>query len=282
MKKTKIFAVIAAVALSLTTSLVAFAANSTPSDLPGERPAITAEQKAEVQSKMAGRLEQALEDGRITQEQHDAVIDGFQSGEIPDSGWRGFGHGAKGERPELTDEQMVDMQTKMKARLDQALAEGKLTQEQYDAIINGIQDFQNGEKPSFGEWDFGRGSEGERSDFGEGKFGHGFNGEMPELTEEQKADMQSRMTGFLDQALESGMITQEQYDAIINAIQTGEMPDFGAMGFGRGFRGERPAMTDEQNADATNFHGGRGFWGRTGVSGAGTQSVPTNSAGISI
>ena len=41
------------------------------------------------------------------------------------------------ERPELTDEQKVEMQSKMKDRLAQDLADGKITQEQYDAIING-------------------------------------------------------------------------------------------------------------------------------------------------
>jgi hypothetical protein len=141
MKMTKVFAVITVVALLSTTSVVAFAASSTPGNSPKERPALTDEQRAE-------------------------RFGGFKNGERPDFGGRGI----KGERPEMTDEQKAEMQAKMQEKLAQALAEGKITQEQYDAMING-------DMTGFG----GR--------------GHGFKGEKPEITDEQKAEFGNGRNG---------------------------------------------------------------------------------------
>jgi hypothetical protein len=60
------------------------------------------------------------------------------------SGFGGRGHGfvdrGKGfncERPEMTDEQKAEMKAKMQEQLAQDLADSKITQEQYDAMING-------------------------------------------------------------------------------------------------------------------------------------------------
>ena len=140
----------------------------------------------------------------------------------------------------LTDEQKsemeakrIEMQEDMKARLAQDLADGKITQEQYDERIAAI---ENGEMP---------GMRGGRS---------GFCGEMPELTDEQKAEMEAKKAGMLEemktrlaQELADGKITQEQYDERIAAVENGKM--HGMRGGKQGFNGEMPELTDEQKAE---------------------------------
>ena len=101
---------------------------------------LTEQQKTDMQAKMNERLEQALADGTITQEQYDAMIDALQNGEWPN-------------RAELTEQQKADMQAKMNERLAQALEDGTITQEQYDEILTA---FENGERPTH-KGGFGRG-----------------------------------------------------------------------------------------------------------------------------
>jgi len=120
----KILAVISIfVLLAAISGTSAFAAGGS-GNTSKERTAMTAAQKAERQAKM---------------EEHRA------NGEKPKH------DRAKGERPELTDEQKAEMKAKMEERLAKALADGKITQEQYDAMING-------EMPMRGER--GKGGEG--------------------------------------------------------------------------------------------------------------------------
>lgn len=66
----------------------------------------------------------------------------------------------------LTDEQKAQLATQQKAQLAQALAEGKLTQERYDEMIQSI---DSGEMP-------------------------GTKGEREEMSDEQKAQMEARRT----------------------------------------------------------------------------------------
>ena len=146
---------------------------------------LTDEQKSEMDAKrtemqedMKARLTQDLADGKITQEQYDERMAAVENGEM--HGMRGGRSGFCGEMPELTDEQKAEMEAKkaemqeeMKARLAHDLADGKITQEQYDeriaAVENGKMHGMRGGKP-------------------------GFNGEMPELTDEQKAEMEAKRT----------------------------------------------------------------------------------------
>jgi len=146
----------------------------------------------------------------------------------------------KGTEPELTDEQKAEMEAKraemleeIKARLAQELADGKITQEQYDekiaAIENGKMHGMRGSKP-------------------------GFKGEKPELTDEQKAEMEAKRAEMLEeikahlaQELADGKITQEQYDEKLAAIENGEM--HGMRGSRPGCKGEKPELTDEQKAE---------------------------------
>ena len=89
--------------------------------------------------------------------------------------------------------------------------------------------------------------------------------EMPELTDEQKAEMKAKFLEMLNKRLEQGKITQEQYDEMLTAIENGEMIHPGMpMGkpfgfhkpedFNPGEKGEkpefeRPELTEEQKAE---------------------------------
>jgi uncharacterized membrane protein len=76
-----------------------------------------------------------LAEGKITQEQYDEKLAAIESGE-----WRGgFGKFPEGERPELTEEQKAEAKAKEQERLDKMLAEGKITQEQYDEKLSAIE-----------------------------------------------------------------------------------------------------------------------------------------------
>lgn len=73
----------------------------------------------------------------------------------------------------------------------------------------------------------------------------------PLMTEEQKAEMQSKMEERLAQALADGKITQEQYDSILDGTCEGKMCKFGDFcgGMmhkfgGRGFKGEKPDLNN--------------------------------------
>lgn len=120
-------------------------------------------------------------------------------------GGRGKGKGQKGnmsERPELTEEEKAEMKARRDERLAQDLADGKITQEEYEEMINS--DFQ-----------IGRGNRGER----------------PELTEEEKAEMKAKRDERLAQDLAYGKITQEEYDERINCEFDGENRKYKGRGF---------------------------------------------------
>ncbi len=190
-----------------------------------QKPELTEEQKAEMAENAKTKLDEKLASGELTQEQYDEIIARIESGDL-----RGFGgkrHGIMGERPELpegavkaeriqkpelTEEQKAEMAENAKAALDEKLASGELTQEQYDEIIAKI---DSGDLRGFG---------GKR---------HGIMGERPELTEEQKAEMAENAKTKLDEKLASGELTQEQYDEIIAKIESGDLRGFGGKRHGR-------------------------------------------------
>ena len=122
----------------------------------------------------------------------------------------------------LTDDQKEQLANEAEEKLTQDLADGKISQDQYDKCIEAI---NNGEMPFFGR-------------FGRDGFG--------EMTDEQKAKLKDELA----QKLSDGKITQEQYDKWIEAIDNGETPFFGK--FGRGGRGfmseEQRAAMDEMNS----------------------------------
>ncbi|MGO1580165.1 MAG: hypothetical protein ACTHWZ_01980 [Peptoniphilaceae bacterium] len=115
------------------------------------------------------------------------------------------------ERPELTEDQKAEMEENMKERLAEQLEDGNITQEEYDQAIS---DIAEGKRPMF---------------LGRGGFG---NMERPELTEEQKAEMEENMKERLAEQLEDGNITQEEYDQAISDIAEGKRPMFSGRGRG--------------------------------------------------
>jgi hypothetical protein len=82
------------------------------------------------------------------------------------------------------------------------------------------------------------------------------NGEIPNMTDEQRTEMQSRLNEFMERFSADGSITQEQFEEIINSFSNGEIPKFGNRWFGRSFNGETPNLTDEQRAEMqSRLHG---------------------------
>ena len=134
-------------------------------------------------------------------------------------------------RMELTDEQIAERVEHMRERLAQRLADGRITQEEYDERIAAIEsgDFQ---------------ISGRRSrDRGEGRV----RGERAELTEEQIAERIAQMREKLDQRLADGSITQEEYDEKNAALDSGEFPLSGRSGRGGGSRSDKEEAPVEAN-----------------------------------
>ncbi len=170
----------------------------------------------------------------------------------------------KGEKPELTEEQkasmLAEMLEKLTVKLDEMLANGEITEEQYNERLEKL---EAGEIP-FGHTvgkGFGRGIKGEKpempKDFEKP--------EKPELTEEQKAEMLEKLTEKLDEMLANGEITEEQYNEYLAKVEAGELP-FGqtvGKGFGRdnGFgRGKTPVRGKNPVRGFGGFEGrGNGF-----------------------
>ena len=109
-----------------------------------QAPELTDEQKAELTEKAKAALDEKLTSGELTQEQYDEMLAKIESGDL-----RGFGgkrHGGpegfmpeEFPKPELTDEQKTELTEKAKAALDEKLASGELTQEQYDEMLAKIE-----------------------------------------------------------------------------------------------------------------------------------------------
>jgi competence protein ComGC len=144
----------------------------------------------------------------------------------------------------LTDDQKAQLTNDAKTQLQQDLADGKITQEQYDTRLAAI---ENGEMP------FGRG----------GKGGHGMteeqkaaaevmDGKWDSLTDAQKSeiyDLNDQKAGIesqiIDKYLEFGVIDSDTAASMKERIESqksdirknGRMPMVG----GRGMKGERPA-----------------------------------------
>ena len=152
-----------------------------------ERPAFTEERIAERQARMEERLTQALENGLITQDE----LDAFMSRVFRERGSRRFRFDLDNGGHVFFERQLTEGQ--LEERLTQALENGLITQEEFDAIISG--EFR------------GRGSR---------RFRFDLDSESQMFFERQLTvgQLQERLT----QALADGLITQEQFDA----FQSGE------------------------------------------------------------
>jgi uncharacterized membrane protein len=233
MKKIAVVAsTVMAVGLLAASGVTAFAANTnTTSTLKTNVSAVTTSLEKtklsfeEIESQMKEKLAQFLADGKITQEQYDQAMSDIAEGKMPEMFDRGRGGYGENDSTELTEEQKAEMQSKMKERFAQLLADGKITQEQYDQAMSDIAEGKTPEMP-------GR----DRDESGEKN--------RPEMTEEQKAEMQSKMKEKLAQLLADGNITQEQYDQALNDIAEGKNPEISGIGRG-GFHGNKTEDTTE-------------------------------------
>jgi len=233
MKKISVVAsTVMAVGLLAASGVTAFAANTnTTGTLKTNVSTVTTSlektnlSSEEMESHMKEKLAQFLADGKITQEQYDQAISDIAEGKMPEVFGKGRGRGGETDSTEWTEEQKAEMQTKMKERFEQLLADGKITQDQYDQAMSDIAEGKAPEMP-------GR----DKDESGEKN--------RPEMTEEQKSEMLSKMKEKIAQLLADGKITQEQYDQALNDITEGKIPEISGMGRG-GFHGNKTESTTD-------------------------------------
>ena len=135
---------------------------------------------------------------------------------------RGGKDGAK--KPELTEEEKAERAEKAKEKLAEKLEEGKITQEEYDAELEKI----------------------ESGNFGHGRKGGRDGAKKPELTEEEKAERAEKAKEKLAEKLEEGKITQEEYDAELEKIESGDFEHDR-----KGGKGHSKPQSKTENAAAT-------------------------------
>ena len=116
------------------------------------RAELTEEQIAQRLDNARQRLQQRLDDERITQEEFNEMNAAIDSGEYPFSGRSNRSSGSRErstERAELTDEQraerLAERLANARERLEQKLADGSITQEEYNEKLAAI---ESGEYPS--------------------------------------------------------------------------------------------------------------------------------------
>ena len=130
-------------------------------------------------------------------------------------------------RMELTEEQIAERAANARERLEQRLADGRITQEEFDERNAAIE-----------SGDFSRSRRSR--DNGEAR-------ERTELTEEQKAERLERARERLEQRLADGDITQEEYNEKLAAIESGEYPFSGRGRKGGGTKGDKEETPVEAN-----------------------------------
>lgn len=123
----------------------------------GRRGTLSETDKTAMLEQMKSHMAEELEEGDITQEQYDAALERIEAGEMPGMG-SGMGMWNDGERPALSEEDLAERLELMKTHLSEKLADGDITQEQYDDMIARI---EAGEMP-------GRGGRGGRGGHGMG------------------------------------------------------------------------------------------------------------------
>jgi len=150
-------------------------------------------------------------------------------------GPRGAGRNrASAARIELTEEQVAQRAEEARARLQQRVTDGSITQEEYESRLAAIESGEfRGSRGSRSE-----GSRSERNASGEQRTPRS---EREPLTEEQIAERLEKSKAKLEQKLAAGEITQAEYDEkhIVGAIlipvdeikdrAEGELPDKNAL-----------------------------------------------------
>ena len=142
-KLIKIAAIVCALAIMVTVGVAVFAADEAP-EAEGSKSAIwdilTDEQKAQLAADAKARLDQALADGRITQEQYDAGIAAIESGERPFFGKGGFKGGRGGMMNQEQSAAMEEIISKWDALTDEQKEEIYGLNDQKTAIDSQIID----------------------------------------------------------------------------------------------------------------------------------------------
>ena len=102
---------------------------------------MTEEEKAVRLEEMKAKLAERLQAGEISQEEYDKILEAIETtGKIPK---RGMGKGP--ENPEkMTEEEKASRLEEMKAKLAERLQAGEISQEEYDKMLEGI---ENGRTP---------------------------------------------------------------------------------------------------------------------------------------
>ena len=108
----------------------------------------------------------------------------------------------------LSEEQVQILKDKIKEDLLEMAEADKITQQQYDALLQGV---ENGNFNFFG-----RGFKGKM----------GEKGEAFELSDEEKEEIKQKHLDMLKERLEKGEITQEEYDEMLSKAQNGEFMPF--------------------------------------------------------
>lgn len=153
------------------------------------------EEKKEALEHCKEMLDAKLADKSITQEEYDAAIASIAKGEFPELLQRNmFGRGNKMRNIEPTEE----MLEAHKERLQAQLTDKTITQEEYDAAIKEI---EAGNLPQLASRR---------------------RGDLSNVGEAEKKVMLKQHQERLTELLEEGKITQEQYDAGIEAFENGE------------------------------------------------------------
>ncbi|MBQ8391101.1 MAG: hypothetical protein IJX50_00975 [Clostridia bacterium] len=131
---------------------------------------------------------------------------------------------------EFMQEQKEAFVDKCKENLATKLAEGKITQAEYDEQLQRI---ESGELPALK----GRG------------FGKGKHFQKKEMTEEEKAQMKAKMQEKakerLEKQLSEGKITQEKYDEQLSKIESGELSVSKGRSFGKRKHFQKKEVTEE-------------------------------------
>lgn len=153
------------------------------------------EEKKEALENCKEVLDAKLADKLITQEEYDKAIASIAKGEFPELLQRNmFGRGNKMRNIEPTEE----MLEAHKERLQAQLTDKTITQEEYDAAIKEI---EAGNLPQLASRR---------------------RGDLSNVGEAEKKVMLKQHQERLTELLEEGKITQEQYDAGIEAFENGE------------------------------------------------------------
>lgn len=188
---------------------------------------------------MLDRIDAAVESGWLGEERAERLREAVESGEEPGHGrgfrGPGFGwHGADGsegaalaEALGVTIEELeAAMREVVLARIDAAVADGKLSEERAAAMREAIESGEPFAREGFKRGHRGRGFGFPKGAFAE-RFGFDFDGEMtPEALLEE-----------IDAAVESGWLGEERAEMLREAIESGESFEFEVDGFGFGHRG---------------------------------------------